>query len=196
MPLLGVVGKTIEWFLLFGRQLFPDNPSVPREVVLELVCLRRVVVSHVMGSEHEEAIGGTGNVSLLLVLLSRPTFDVVRCTGMGRRGSPGGRAPASSAGTWPRNGLVLGFLGVIIRVIVVRAENWEFRDCDRRRGGWGWGSGFGGHAFVGVDIVEDRPTVLIVKNCGLLAQASRLSANIAEDWHDIDDIEFLRILED
>ena len=73
---------------------------------------------------------------------------------------PGGRAAASSAGTCPRNGLVLGFLGVIIRVIVVRAENWEFRDCDRRRRGWGWGSGFGGRAFVGVDIVEDRPTVL------------------------------------
>ena len=67
---------------------------------------------------------------------------------------------ASSAGTWPRNGLVLGFLGVIIRVIVVRIENWEFRDCDRRRGRWGWGSGFGGRALVGVDIVEDWPTVL------------------------------------
>lgn len=154
MPLLGVVGLTIVWFLLFGRHIFPDNPGVLREVVLELVCLRRVVVSVVMGSEHEEAIGGTGNVSFLLVLLSRLALDAVGCTRVGRRGSPGGRAAASSAGTWPRNGLVLGFLGAIIRV---RAENWEFRDCDRRRGGRGWGSGF---ASTGVDIVEDRPTVL------------------------------------
>ena len=83
MLLLGDVGKTIVWFLLFGRQLLPDNPSVLREVVLELVCLRRSVVSHVMGSEHEEAIGGTGNVSFLPVLLSRPTLDAVGCTRMG-----------------------------------------------------------------------------------------------------------------
>jgi len=161
MLLLGDVGKTIVWFLLLGRHLFPDNPSVLREVVLELVCLGRGVVSHVIGSKHEEAIGGTGNMSFLVVLLSRPALDAVGCTGMGRRGSPGGRATASSAGTSPRNGLVLGFLGVIIRgdtVIVIRAENWEFRDCDRRRG-WGWGSGFGGHTSVGVDIVEDGPTV-------------------------------------
>lgn len=44
------------------------------------------------------------------------------------------------------------------------------------------------------DVIAPRHT--IVKNCGLLAQASRLSANVAEDWHVIDDIKFLRILED
>jgi len=41
------------------------------------------------------------------------------------------------------------------------------------------------------DVIAPRHT--IVKNCGLPAQASRLSANIAEDWHVIDDIKLLRI---